>query len=164
MFHKLFPYFVSGATSKGHRLQTPSWYKYTKSVEPYLCLFSIVRFRNDLSYKNKQETPTPNMNSHQTEPSRRMLCGGIIISQRAFTAFLFRIGWNFPDFTMPKQALINAFYYVYYPSPLMCRHPQRRFTGAKVHNYFGLCKYLFVYVKKKLYFCTKIATEKQNDR
>ena len=63
-----------------------------------------------------------------------------------------------------KQALINAFYYVCYPSPLMCRHPQRRFTGAKVHNYFGLCKYLFVYVKKKLYFCTKIATEKQNDR
>ena len=42
--------------------------------------------------------------------------------------------------------------------------PRRRFTGAKVHNYFGLCKYLFVYVKKKLYFCTKIATEKQNDR
>jgi hypothetical protein len=38
------------------------------------------------------------------------LCGGIVISQRAFTPFLFRIGWNFPDFTMPKQALINAFY------------------------------------------------------
>ena len=27
----------------GYRLQTPRWYKYTKSVEPYLCLFSITR-------------------------------------------------------------------------------------------------------------------------
>ena len=33
------------------------------------------------------------------------LCGGIYISQRAFTAFLLWIGWNFPGFKSPKQAL-----------------------------------------------------------
>ena len=40
------------------------------------------------------------------------------------------------DFYRPKQALINAFYYVCYPSPLMCRHPQRRFT---VQRYYKIC-------------------------
>ena len=40
------------------------------------------------------------------------------------------------DFVVPKQAPINAFYYVCYPSPLMCRHPQRRFT---VQRYYKIC-------------------------
>ena len=44
-------------------------YKHTKSVEPYLCLFSISRFRNDPTNKNMQATPTPNMKCHQTEQS-----------------------------------------------------------------------------------------------
>ena len=35
---------------------------------------------------------------------------------------------KFPVFIAPRQAPINAFYYVCLPSPLMCRHPQRRFT------------------------------------
>ena len=63
------------------------------------------------SYKNKQRTPTPNMKCHQTEQSTHgRSAGGIVISQRAFTAFLFWIGRNLPDFKSPKQALINAFY------------------------------------------------------
>ena len=41
------------------------------------------------------------------------------------------------DFYRPKQAPINAFYYVCYPSPLMCRHPQRRFT---LQRYNKKCK------------------------
>ena len=53
----------------GHRLQTPHRYKYTKSVEPYLCLFSVTRFLQDPTNKNKQVTPTPNMRCHQTERS-----------------------------------------------------------------------------------------------
>ena len=40
------------------------------------------------------------------------------------------------DSKLPKQALINAFYYVCYPSPLMCRHPQRRFT---MQRYYKIC-------------------------
>ena len=36
-----------------------------------LCLFSISRFRNDPTNKNKQVTPTPNMKCHQTEQSTR---------------------------------------------------------------------------------------------
>ena len=53
----------------GHWLQTPRWYKYTKSVEPYLCLFSDLRFLQDPTNKNKHITPTPNMKCHQTEQS-----------------------------------------------------------------------------------------------
>ena len=73
----------------------------------------ILRFEVlvNLSYKNKQRTPTPNMKCHQTERSTcGRSAGGIYISQRAFTAFLFWIGRNLPDFKSPKQALINAFY------------------------------------------------------
>ena len=44
---------------------------------------------------------------------------------------------KFPVFKSPKQAPINAFYYVCYPPPLMCRHPQRRFT---VQRYYKKCK------------------------
>ena len=39
------------------------------------------------------------------------------------------------DSKLPKQAPINAFYYVCYPSPLMCRHPQRRFTVQRYYFY-----------------------------
>ena len=42
------------------------------------------------------------------------------------------------DFVIPKQAPINAFYYVCFPPPLMCRHPQRRFT---VQRYYKICGY-----------------------
>ncbi len=53
-------------------------------------------------------------------PSRaiqqRMLCGGIYISQRAFTAFLFWVGEILQDFVTPKQALINAFILCLFPS------------------------------------------------
>ena len=59
-----------------------------------------------------------------------------ITYQGAFTAFLFRVCEILQDFEPPKQAPINAFYYVCYPSPLMCRHPQRRFT---VQRYYKIC-------------------------
>ena len=77
-----------------------------KSVEPYLCLFSITRFLQDPTDKNKQATPTPNMKFHQIEPSTKdALQGGIVTSQRAFTAFLFWVGEILQDFKRPKQAL-----------------------------------------------------------
>ena len=41
------------------------------------------------------------------------------------------------DSNAPKQAPINAFYYVCNPPPLMCRHPQRRFT---MQRYYKKCK------------------------
>ena len=94
----------------GHWLQTPRWYKYTKSVEPYLCLFSDLRFLQDPTNKNKHITPTPNMKCHQTEQSTcGRSAGGIYISQRAFTAFLLWAGEILQDFKSPKRALINAF-------------------------------------------------------
>ena len=80
-------------------------------MEPYLCLFSDSRFLQDPANKNKQATPTPNMKCHQTE---RSTCGrsvgGIVISQRAFTAFLLWASEILQDSESPKQALINAFY------------------------------------------------------
>ena len=59
----------------------PREYK-RKSVEPYLCLFSFLRFRKDPVNKNTQLTPTPNMKCHQTEQSTAgRSAGGIYISQ-----------------------------------------------------------------------------------
>jgi hypothetical protein len=42
---------------------------YKQSVEPYHRLFSYQRYWKNPSYKNKQATPTPNMECHQTEQS-----------------------------------------------------------------------------------------------
>ena len=51
------------------------------------------------------------MKCHQTEQSNKgCSAGGIYISQRAFTAFLFWVCEILQDFAVPKQALINAFY------------------------------------------------------
>ena len=51
------------------------------------------------------------MKCHQTEQSTKdALRAGYTYPIRAFTAFLFWIGRNLPDFKSPKQALINAFY------------------------------------------------------
>jgi hypothetical protein len=50
------------------------------------------------------------MKSHQTEQSNKgCSAGGIVISQRAFTAFLLWASEILQDSEMPKQALINAF-------------------------------------------------------
>ena len=48
--------------------------------------------------------------------------------------------WNFPDFAKPKQAPINAFYYVCYPPPVDVQTSPTLVHGAKVVNYFGLSK------------------------
>ena len=91
-------------------LQTPRWYKYRKSVEPYLCLFSFLRYRKDLASKNKQLTPTPEYECHQTEPSRRMLCRRDSHIPKGVYCLLVLRWRKFPVFRKPKQALINAFY------------------------------------------------------
>ena len=50
------------------------------------------------------------MKRHQTEQSTEgRSAGGIVISQRAFTAFLLWVCEILQDFAVPKQALINAF-------------------------------------------------------
>ena len=50
------------------------------------------------------------MKCHQTEQSNKgCSAGGIVISQRAFTAFLLWASEILQDSEMPKQALINAF-------------------------------------------------------
>ncbi len=60
--------------------------------------------------KNKQATPTPNMKCHQTEQSTAWtLCGGIVISQRAFTAFLFRAIVKFTRFRYAKTSANKRF-------------------------------------------------------
>ena len=56
---------------------------------------------------------------------------------------------KFPVFRVPKQAPINAFYYVCYPSPLMCRHPQRRFT---MQRYEKKC----ICAKKVYFYCHRL--------
>ena len=116
----------------GHRFQTPRWYKYTKSVEPYLCLFFVSRFWNTYPIRISKQRPRRIWNATKQSSPQRMLCGGIVISQRAFTAFLLWIGWNFPDFDTPKQALINAFY------------------NMSANFWFATAK-----VRKKMYMCKK---------
>ena len=50
------------------------------------------------------------MNATKQSHPEGCSAGGIVISQRAFTAFLFWVGEILQDFVTPKQALINAFY------------------------------------------------------
>ena len=95
----------------GSWLQTPRWYKYRKSVEPYLCLFSITRFWNTYPIRISKQRPrriwkatkqsSPRMDALRRDnpyPKGRLLpsCFGRL--------------WNLPDSYRPKQALINAFY------------------------------------------------------
>ena len=56
--------------------------------------------------ENKQATPTPNMNSHQTEQSTAgRSAGGIYISQRGvYCLLVLGLVRNLPDFRKPKQA------------------------------------------------------------
>ena len=118
---------MSGTTFIAYMIPLQSIYKYTKSVEPYLCLFSLLRFLQDPTDKNKQATPTPNMKCHQTEQSTcGRSVGGIVISQRAFTAFLFWVGEILQDFKRPKQALINAL--------IIC--PQNRLLDFTLQSYY----------------------------
>ena len=60
--------------------------------------------------------------------------------QGAFIALLFRVCEILQDFVIPKQAPINAFYYVCYPPPAMSDIPRRRFTVTKLHFLFYMCK------------------------
>ena len=48
--------------------------------------------------------------------------------------------WKFARFCPPKQAPINAFYYVCYPPPVDVQTSPTLVHGAKVVNYFGLSK------------------------
>ena len=50
------------------------------------------------------------MNATKQSHPEGCSAGGIVISQRAFTAFLLWVGEILQDFVTPKQALINAFY------------------------------------------------------
>ena len=59
---------------------------------------------------------------------------------RGIYRFLALGWWNFPDFRVPKQAPINAFYYVCYPPPVDVQTSPTLVHGAKVVNYFELSK------------------------
>ena len=129
---------------------------YEKSVEPYLCLFSHQRFLQDPTNKNKHITPTPNMNSHQTEQSTEgRSAGGIYISQRAFTAFLLWVCEILQDFWWPKQALINAF--------IICPPILRRGATAIESSDLCVCKgtTFFSFVQILYTKTTKLAYWKQ---
>ena len=68
-------------------------------------LILLLEVLENLSYKNKQATPTPNMKCHQTEPSTKgRSAGGIYISQRAFTALLLWIGEKVSSFLTAKTS------------------------------------------------------------
>ena len=83
----------------GSWLLTAREYK-RKSVEPYLCLFFIVRFRNDPVARINNECPRRYV--HRCGTQRIKHTKGHL----SLSCFGLR---NFPDFTIPKQALINAF-------------------------------------------------------
>ena len=117
----------------GSWIQTPRWYKYRKSVEPYLCLFSNLRFLQDPATRISKLTPTPNMKCHQTEQSRRMLCGRDSHIPKGVYCLLALGCEILQDFRLPKQALINAFYYV-------CK-PITRLATAKLLHFFYITKY-----------------------
>lgn len=78
-----------------------------KAWNSYSHLFLSLRFRNDPAYKNKQLTSTPNMYN----PLRMMNTRKRVNTYSwTFIATLALGMRNFPDFKLPKQALINAFY------------------------------------------------------
>ena len=134
MFHKLFPYFVSGATSKGHRLQTPRWYKYRKSVEPYLCLFSNLRFLQDPSIRISNERPRRIWNAtKQSNPLRDALRRDSHIPKGVYCLLALDRVEILQDFITPKQALINAFYN-------MSAKSIAQLCAAKLQHFFGLSK------------------------
>ena len=76
------------------------------------------------------------MKCHQTEQSTEgCSVGGIVISQRAFTAFLSWVCEILQDFKRPKQALINAF--------IICL--QSQLLDFALQRY----KLFFIYAKEK---------------
>ena len=86
------------------------------------------------------------MKSHQTEQSNKgCSAGGIVISQRAFTAFLLWASEILQDSEMPKQALINAFYN-------MSAKPIARLCDCKGTIFFS---FLQVHTQKNRHSCPK---------
>ena len=112
-------------------------YIHRKSVEPYLCLFSNLRFLQDPATRISKLTPTPNMKCHQTEQSRRMLCGRDSHIPKGVYCLLALGCEILQDFRLPKQALINAFYYV-------CK-PITRICGAKVRKKSHMRKFYAIF-------------------
>ena len=64
------------------------------------------------------------------------LCGGIYISQRAFTAFLFRIGLKFTRFRTTKTSANKRFYN-------MSAKSIAKLCAAKLQHFFELSKSLY---------------------
>ena len=84
-------------------------YGHKKSVESFLVILFPEALVNPLN-ENKQATPTPNMNCHQTEQSTRdALRRDIHIPKGVYCLLVLGLVRNLPDFRKPKQALINAF-------------------------------------------------------
>ena len=93
------------------------------------------------------------MKCHQTEQSNKgRSVGGIVISQRAFTAFLFWVCEILQDFAVPKQALRTP-HYLKLRGPrskrfLLCLLPfaadvqtsPAQVHGAKVLHFSKFCK------------------------
>ena len=134
MLHKAYSLIVSGTTF------LPIWFQYRTLVNIQKAWNLTFAYSlnggscKTLQTRYKHITPTPNMKCHQTEQSTRgRSAGGIVISQRAFTAFLFWVCEILQDFRSPKQALINAFYYV-------CK-PITRLATAKLLHFFYITKY-----------------------
>ena len=115
----------------GHRLQTTR--EYIKKAWNLTIAYSLIRGSGIPFRKNKHITPTPNMKCHQTEQSRRMLCGGIYISQRAFTAFLFWARVKFTRFLITKTSANKRFYN-------MSAKSIAQLCAAKLQQFFELCK------------------------
>ena len=61
-----------------------------KKRGPYYCLFSNLRFLQDPSHKNKQRTPTPNMN---TTKQRRPLKDALRQDIHTPKAFIATLSW-----------------------------------------------------------------------
>ena len=85
--------------------------------------------------KDEQRMPTPNVKIYPIERSRRMLCGGIVMSQRAFIAILFWAIKKIPDSYRLKPALINAF--------IICLQSQLLDFALQRYELF------FIYAKEK---------------
>ena len=128
-------------------------------MESFLVILFPEALVNPLN-ENKQATPTPNMNCHQTEQSTRdALRRDIHIPKGVYCLLVLGLVRNLPDFRKPKQALINAFN--------MSANHRLRCKGTKKNVYvqkkftFIVIGYIFFTVASRIKVPSKVQQKMQ---
>ena len=93
----------------GSRLQTPQLI-YTQKAWNLTLLILYSEVLEYLSYKNKQRTPTPEYECHQTELSRRMLCRRDCHIPKGVYCLLVSDRMKFSRFQSTKTSANKRFY------------------------------------------------------